>query len=162
MTKNYLKNYLINLNLDQELKDLLLELVEGAPEVNNVLLNTIADILEQQGDFYNQVADAMEVEAQEYEDLAVNLELLDNEEVKARLEALQENQQSLITEINKKVEELKQTMSEQESTEEVAPIAVPVASPEVSQPQEMQETNETGMEEPQPSTDSHDYDSNPF
>jgi hypothetical protein len=46
MTKEELKNYIKKLGLEKELEELIFELMDGAKEVNKVLINTIADILD--------------------------------------------------------------------------------------------------------------------
>jgi hypothetical protein len=107
MTKEELKNYIKRLHLEKELEDLIFELIDGAKEVNKVLLNTIADIIDQQADFYEKTADILEEEADIYEQTAAELSALDAEEYKERFEVIKKTQEELLDEINKKIEELK-------------------------------------------------------
>ena len=66
------------------------ELIDRAKEVNKVLINTIADILDQQADFYEKTADIYDELADEYENLYTELSLLNKEEYKERLETFQQ------------------------------------------------------------------------
>ena len=59
MNKDELINYIKKLQLPGELESLIIDLIDKAPEVNQVLLSTIADILELQADFHEKVADVL-------------------------------------------------------------------------------------------------------
>lgn len=107
MKKQKLKDYIVKLQLPQELEKLLFELVDNASEVNQVLLNTIADILDLQADFYEQSADVLDEEADQCETLAAELDALDEEEKAERMEAVFENQKELLSDINQKINEAK-------------------------------------------------------
>src|SRR3989344_1863428 len=107
MNKDGLKGYLENLRLENSLKNLLFDLIDKAPEVDQALLNSIADILDLQADFYDQSADLLEEEAQEYEALAEELNTLDEEENAERVQALLEHQQTLLNDISQKMSEIK-------------------------------------------------------
>lgn len=107
MSKEELKNYLKKLELPEELEKLIFELIDNAAEVNQTLLNAVADILDLQADFYEKEAEILEEEADEYEALQEELKLLDQEEYQARLEAIKKNQEKLLEEINQKINELK-------------------------------------------------------
>lgn len=109
MSKEELKNYIKKLELPEELEQLIFELIDNAKEVNKTLLNAVADILELQADFYEKEAEVLEEVADEYEALDEELNLLDQEEYLARVEAIKENQEQLLAEINKKVDEVKAT-----------------------------------------------------
>src|SRR3989344_651183 len=99
MNKDGLKGYLENLRLENSLKNLLFDLIDKAPEVDQALLNSIADILDLQADFYDQSADLLEEEAQEYEALAEELNTLDEEEINPLLNQLLQLQQ-ILTDLN--------------------------------------------------------------
>ena len=122
MTKEELKNYIKKLGLEKELEELIFELIDGAKEVNKVLLNTIADILDQQANFYEKTADIYDELANEYENLYTELSLLNEEEYKERLEAFQQAQEELLGEINKKIEEIKLNKNQEIKTQDESEI----------------------------------------
>lgn len=107
MSKEELKSYIKKLELPEELEQLVIELIDNAKEVNKALLNAVADVLDLQADFYEKEASVLEDVANEYESLNEELNLLDEEENLARVNAIKENQEQLLTEINKKLDELK-------------------------------------------------------
>ncbi len=80
MNKEELKKYLEGMELEEGLIKVLFEIVDKAPEVNNALLDTIADILGLQADFYDKSADLLDEEAEIYKTLADDLNELDKEE----------------------------------------------------------------------------------
>lgn len=82
MNKEELKKYLEGLKLEEELHALLFGLIEKAEQVDQVLLNTIADILDLQADFYEKSADVLEKEAELYKKLADEMAAFDEGESK--------------------------------------------------------------------------------
>jgi hypothetical protein len=106
MNKEELKNYIHSLELPVELEGLLYELVEGAPEVNQVLLDAVADVIDMQADFLQKEADVLNQEADQYEDLANELNLLDEEEYTQRATLMQQSQEQLLNELTQKVQEV--------------------------------------------------------
>lgn len=119
MTKDDLKEYIKKLGLPNELEELLFELIDKAPEVNQLLLNTIADILDLQADFYEKEAEIMEEVAEEYDKLIDEFNLLSEEKRVLRLEAIEKNQQELLEAINSKINELKTATNENQKIEEI-------------------------------------------
>lgn len=111
MNKEELKQYLKNMQLEERLEAMLFDLIDKAPQIDQVLLNTVADILDLQADFYEQSAEMLEEEAEEYETLATELNTLDEEENTARMEALLENQKTLLSDINQKMDETRNQQS---------------------------------------------------
>ena len=109
MSKDQLKRTIKDLNLDPELQKLIYELVDGASEVNKELLSAVADAIDLQADFYGKTAEIMEEEADAMESLSAELELLDTEEIKERLEAMKETQDGLLSDLNEKMESTKNT-----------------------------------------------------
>jgi hypothetical protein len=131
MNKEELKQYLKNMQLEEGLETMLFDLIEKAPQVDQVLLNTVADILDLQADFYEQNAEMLEEEAEEYETLAAELNTLDEEENTARVEALLEHQKTLLSDINQKMDETKNQQSAQQLSDlrqDLHQIAQPVQS----------------------------------
>lgn len=119
MSKEELKNYIKKLALPEELEQLIVELIDNAKQVDKALLNAVADVLDLQADFYEKEANVLGDVADEYESLSEELNLLDEEENLTRVNAIKENQEQLLTEINKKLDELKVTP---QSTQETAKI----------------------------------------
>jgi hypothetical protein len=76
MNKEELKKYLETMELEEGLIKVLFEIINKAPEVNQALLNTVADILKLQADFYDKTADLLEEEAGLYEKLADELDAI--------------------------------------------------------------------------------------
>lgn len=105
MNKDQLKQYITDLRLEAELEELIFELIDGAEEVNQTLLNTVADILENQADFYENVAKVLDQEADEYEALGEAVQALDAEEQEQRLQAIFDSQDQLLKELTDKVNE---------------------------------------------------------
>lgn len=105
MIKEDLKQFIVELKLDPQLEKLLLDLVDNSQTVDQTLLNTVADILDNQADFLEKTADILEEEAQEYEALNEEFNLIDQEEYSQRLEAIKENQEALLTGLEQKIKE---------------------------------------------------------
>lgn len=76
MTKEALKNTLIELKLDSSLQAKMFALIDDAPVVNQELLNTIADILDLDSMLDEQEANISEFEAANYKEIVdkVNVE----------------------------------------------------------------------------------------
>lgn len=107
MTKEELKKQISELGLDEELETLLFELVDSAEGVNQVLLNTVADVLDLQADFYERAADILMDEAEIYEGLQQELEKIDSDEITQQFEAVQQSQETLLQELDQKMAEYK-------------------------------------------------------
>lgn len=122
MSKEELKNYIKKLALPEELEQLIAELIDNAKQVDKTLLNAVADVLDLQADFYEKEANVLEDVASEYESLSEELDLLDEEENLARVNAIKENQEQLLTEINKKLDELKITPQATQDTAKIEEI----------------------------------------
>lgn len=130
MTKEQLTQYITELGLDAKIEDLLVELVEKAPEVNPELLNFISQVLEMQANFYDKTADALEQVGESYEKLAANLTMLDEEENAQKIEAANEVQEKLVADINKKVEEFKlKAGTQQADTKKIEEIKQTLETP---------------------------------
>ena len=76
MSKEELKQYLEGLGLEEGLKKILFEIIDKAPQADQALMNTVAEILELQADFCNKSADLLEEEAGLYEKLADELDAI--------------------------------------------------------------------------------------
>jgi predicted nucleotide-binding protein (sugar kinase/HSP70/actin superfamily) len=113
MNKDELKQYIKNMKLEEAFETMLLTVVEKAPEVNQALLDTLADLIENQADFYQQSADLLDQEADEYEALSTELNTLDEEESAQKAEALLKNQQTLLKDIQQKKEEVLPSAAEE-------------------------------------------------
>lgn len=100
MNKEELKNFVKDVRLEKELEDLAFELIDNAQDVNAILLNSVADIIELQAKFDADVADILEEEAEEYKTLAEELGELDEEEVAERMEAMKQHQEELLAKLN--------------------------------------------------------------
>jgi hypothetical protein len=107
MSKQELKNYIRKLELSIELEKLIFELIDEAKEVNDYLLNTIADILNLQAEFFEKEAEVIEELVDQHEQLKQELNLLDEEEKLAKVNAIKENQEKLLTNLTEKLEQLK-------------------------------------------------------
>lgn len=106
MTKEELRQYIQKMNLEVELEELLLELVDGSEEVNQALLNAIVDVLNMSADFHERAAEVFEEEAATYEELSEEVNLLDEEATRDRIEAFKQTQEQLLKELNDKVQEV--------------------------------------------------------
>ena len=106
MNRDELKNYIMSLQLTEELQGVIFELIDSTPEVNDVLLDGISDIIELQAEFYDTEADLLDEEADEYDRLTDTLSQIDDEEMAERAEAYKKSQEQLLTEINQKLQEL--------------------------------------------------------
>lgn len=113
MNKDELKQYLLGMELEPEFQAMLFDLIEKAPQADQNLLSTVADILELQADFYEKSAELLDEEADEYEVLADDMNAADEEERAERMEALQENQEQLLKDLNAKIEETKSSQTTQ-------------------------------------------------
>lgn len=129
MTREELKDYIKNLKLDKKLEDIIFELIENF-EVNDGLLKTISQILNLYADVCDKTAEILEEEAYMYEELASELNLVDEEAYKERLEALKQSQESLLSEINKKVEEFKSGVGTEKQIEEAKQVIVAATTTE--------------------------------
>ncbi len=112
MTKDQIKTQIKSIQLDPELEKLLFELIDGAAEVNDTLLNTIADILDMQADFYEESADILEETSEMYKELKEDMELIDLETEKAKVELRNKNMEEIIEGINQKIEDFKNNNSQ--------------------------------------------------
>jgi thioesterase domain-containing protein len=106
MNKDELKQYIKNMELEEAFETMLFSVIDKAPEVNQALFDTLADLVENQADFYEQSADLLDKEADEYEVLADELNTLDEEESAQKAQALLENQQNLLQDVQQKKDEL--------------------------------------------------------
>jgi hypothetical protein len=107
MSKNELIAMITELRMDDELRGLIIELIEGAESVNDLLLDTIADILEMQAEFYENAAEILMDESEEYETLEEQLKTLDKQETAQKLEATIQEQEALLSVLDKKIAEFK-------------------------------------------------------
>lgn len=135
MNKEELKQYLESLQLEEGLKTLMFGLIDKASEVDQSLLNTVADILGLQADFCQQHADLLYEQADLHETLAAEFNALDEEEKADKMEALLEHHKTLLDSLNKKTNEV----NEQHDTDSLAQIKEQlqqVAQPAPSSPAE--------------------------
>lgn len=70
MTKQELKDDLLHLALDADLQTHVFALIDAADDVDQVLLDTIADILALDADLEDQLADVSYQEAKKYKEFA--------------------------------------------------------------------------------------------
>ena len=107
MTKEELKVYISNIGLDEDIEMLLYELIDSANEVNDILLNAVADVLDMQADFYQRTADVLMDEVNEYGALQEQLDAIENEELKEQLDTIADNQEEFIKDLDQKIEEFR-------------------------------------------------------
>lgn len=124
MTKEEVKEYIKSLDLGAELQELAFDLVDNAKEVDQKLLDKIANLIEAQADFHDQTADVLDTEADIYENLAENMKDLDAEENAQRAEATAQNQEELLNNIKTVVD------SEDISGQPTPPPAPPTETPQ--------------------------------
>ena len=121
MTKEELKQQVSKLKLDNELKELIYELVDGSAEVNQELLNGVADILDTQATFLENSADVLAEEIEEYDDLKEELNLIDEEEKRDKVSAVAQNHAEILSEVKSKVSKLQgEVNTVSEPSEQVA------------------------------------------
>lgn len=130
MTKDELKKEIMDMKLDGELENLIFELIDAAPEVDQELLQTVAGVLDLEADVLDKKAEIFDEQADLLEDFAAELEAIDEEEYKAQIDAIQENQETLLADLNKKIAEL----SAQQPVGTASTPAAPAGQPQGSQP----------------------------
>jgi chromosome condensin MukBEF ATPase and DNA-binding subunit MukB len=119
MNKDELKQYLHNMQLEEDFEALLFQLVDEAQEVDQALLNKVADVLDAQAEFYEESADLLDEQAEIFETLDDTLKLIDEEEDADRAEALLENQQTLLTELSQKINESSSQQAETNQMDQI-------------------------------------------
>ena len=113
MNKIQLKNYLKTLNLEKSIEDLLFELIDKSTEVNQQLLDIIADVLDMQADYYEETADVLESIADLYQDMKDEIELVKLNQENEKLELINKNKDGILKMIEEKIEKLKNTSAAQ-------------------------------------------------
>ena len=107
MTKEELKEYIKQLSLESDLEGMVFEIIDNAKEVNAMLLNGIADILDLQADFYEKVADILEDEVRAYDNLNAEFNRKDEEIKGSGLEEISLLQEEFTNEIAQKLQDMK-------------------------------------------------------
>lgn len=116
------------MKFEKDFELLLFQLVDEADQVNEELLNKIADVIEIQAEFYEESAILLEEQAELYETLNENFQQIEAEENAERADTLLENQQTLLNELKQKINVSSvqktnndQIIQSQQSLKQVAP-----------------------------------------
>lgn len=145
MTKEELTTTILNLKLPVELEKIILDMIETAEEVNPVLLNTIADILDNQAAYNEQMAQSYQ-DIQTVNDLTnKELEVLDTEEYAESLEAQNQVQDALIKSLGGEPdpESGSVTASTETATQTQAPSAEAIKDSEAISPMQTNSSDST-------------------
>jgi hypothetical protein len=97
MTKEELIQKIKTFDLEAKLKNIIIELINSAKDVNNDLLEAISDLLNLQMEYYEKTADLMLEEYQAYDHLRGQFKLIEIERYKEKLKSLKEQQQKLLS-----------------------------------------------------------------
>ncbi len=121
------------MKLEEDFESLLLQAIDKAEKVDQMLLDTLADLLDAQAEFYEEAANLHAEEADAYEALEEELKTIDAETDAEKAEGILANQQALLEDIKQKLNELathEDANKQSQIPEELAkPLAPPLPSP---------------------------------
>ncbi len=133
MDKDEIKKTILSLALPNELESIIIDMIDQAKEVNAALLNTIANILDNQADYYDAYANALEQAEEAQEVVNAELGALEAEKYSDKLEAYskyQDNQQKLINPTPNDTAETNSPANSPVVEETVSQVDTPSTSPE--------------------------------
>lgn len=110
MTKDELIKQIKNVKFESKLEELMIELIDGAKQVDQALLDAIASVANVQADYYDNLANVLDEEADMYRELEEKLEVLDLEYEADNAETIKESYQLYVGELNSRLDELKQKL----------------------------------------------------
>lgn len=106
MTREELIKQIEDLELEDDIHSAIIDLIDKSRQIDQKLLNAIADVLDLQADFYEKQSMLFEEEAKIYEDVERENDAIDKEEYQFRIEAIRKSQKEFFETIQTEAEKI--------------------------------------------------------
>lgn len=106
MDKNQLKQYIMDMQLEADFEALLFRTIDEAEQVDDALIEKLAELLDAQADIYEDEADYLQQMSDLEENYDNDMERIDGEEEADKAEAILNSQQTLVNNFKQKLTEV--------------------------------------------------------